>query len=83
MNKHYRKIWRIGVWLAALLLVVVGCRLSASESGSGLIVYVGVDDNIYTIDQFSQNKQALTSDAQSIGDGGEESPDISRFVDRK
>lgn len=73
MKKYYRKIWRNGVWLVALVLVVAGCLPSGLEPGSGLIVYVGMDDNIYTIDQYGENKQAVTSDAQSIADGGGES----------
>ena len=67
MKKHYRKTWRVGVWLAALVLAVAGCLFSAPQPGSGLIVYVGTDDNIYTIDQYGENKQALTRSA----DGGE------------
>jgi Tol biopolymer transport system component len=69
MKKYYRKIWRNGVWLAALVLAVAGCLFSGLEPGSGLIVYVGMDDNIYTIDQYGENKQAVT---QSIPDGGGE-----------
>jgi hypothetical protein len=49
MDKYYRKIWRSGVWLAAILLAAAGCLFSGSEPGSGLIVYVGTDDNIFTI----------------------------------
>jgi Tol biopolymer transport system component len=60
MNKNSRKIWQYGVWVAALVLVVAGCRLSGLESGSSLIVYVGTDNNIYTIDQDGENKQAIT-----------------------
>jgi len=70
MKKYHRKTWRNGVWLAVLVLAVAGCLFSGSEPGSGLIVYVGTDDNIYTIDQYGENKQAVT---QSIADGGEES----------
>jgi TolB protein len=73
MKKFYRKIWRHEVWLVALVLVVVGCLPFDLEPESGLIVYVGVDDNIYTIDQYGENKQAVTSDAQSIADGEGES----------
>jgi Tol biopolymer transport system component len=54
------------------VLAVAGCLFSGAEPGSDLIVYVGTDDNIYTIDQFGENKQALTNDAQSLADGGEE-----------
>ncbi len=57
----------------APVLAVAGCHPSGLEPGSGLIVYVGMDDNIYTIDQYGENKQAVTSDAQSIADGGRES----------
>jgi TolB protein len=64
MQGNDRNIWRIGVWLAVIVLVVAACRLSVLERGSGLIVYVGMDENIYTIDQFGENQQALTSDAQ-------------------
>jgi TolB protein len=71
MDKYYRKIWRSGVWLAAILLAAAGCLFSGSEPGSGLIVYVGTDDNIFTIDKFGENKQVVTSDSQSIPDGGE------------
>ena len=71
MKKYSRKIWRSVVWLAALLLAAGGCLLSGSESGSGLIVYIGTDDNIYTIDKFGENMQAVTSDSQSIPDAGE------------
>jgi hypothetical protein len=73
MKKYYRKIWRNKVWLVALMLVVAGCLPFGLEPGSGSIVYVGMDDNIYTIDKFGENKQAVTSDAQSIADGGGES----------
>ena len=73
MNKNYIKFWRNVIGLVALLLVVSGCLSSGLEAGSGLIVYVGVDDNIYTIDQYGENKQAVTSDAQSDADGGGES----------
>lgn len=68
MKKDYKKNWRIEIWLVALVLVVAGCRLSGLQSGSGLIVYVGTDDNIYTIDQYGENKQAVT---QAIPEGEE------------
>ncbi|MGW8226087.1 MAG: hypothetical protein ACWGOY_10140, partial [Anaerolineales bacterium] len=70
MKEDHRKIWRSGVWLAIIVLVVVACRLSVPERGSGLIAYVGVDDNIYTIDQFGENQHAVTSDAQLIPEQG-------------
>jgi len=70
MKKYYRKIWRNAVWLLAIVLVAAGCLFSGSESRSGLIVYVGTDNNIYTVDQDGENKQAVT---QSIADGGGES----------
>lgn len=69
MIKYYRKIWRNGVWLVALLLVLAGCLPFGLERGSGLIVYVGMDHNIYTIDQYGEKKQAVTSDALIIADG--------------
>ena len=53
----------------ALLLVLAGCLPFGLERGSGLIVYVGMDHNIYTIDQYGEKKQAVTSDALIIADG--------------
>lgn len=38
------------------------------ERKSGLIVYVGADGNIYTIDQGGGSKQAITTDASMAGD---------------
>ena len=61
------------IWLGVLMLVLAGCLPSGLTPESGLIVYVGIDDNIYTIDQFGESKQAVTSDALSIADGGGES----------
>ena len=69
MKINYRKTWRNGAWLLALVIMVAtGCRLTSFQPGSGLIVYIGSDDNIYTIDQSGENKQALTSDAFREGE---------------
>jgi TolB protein len=70
MKKYFRIILRNAVWLLALVLVAAGCLFSGWESRSGLIVYVGTDNNIYTIDQYGENQQAVT---RSISDGGGES----------
>jgi TolB protein len=59
-SRNNRRKW---VWVAVLVLVAVGCRLSTPETGTSAIVYVGMDDNIYTIGQDGENKQTITSDA--------------------
>jgi Tol biopolymer transport system component len=69
MKKYYRRIWRNQIWLVVLVLVMTGCLPSGLEPGSGLIVYVGMDDNIYTIDQFGEKKQAVTQPI--VDEGGE------------
>jgi Tol biopolymer transport system component len=66
MIKFSPKTWRNALWLVASALLVVGCLSSGFEPGSGLIVYVGVDENIYTIEPNGQNQQAVTSDAQTV-----------------
>lgn len=40
--------------------------LAAFESQTGLIAYVGIDGNIYTIDQAGDNRIAFTDDAQNV-----------------
>jgi Tol biopolymer transport system component len=74
MKNYHKNIWRNGVWLAALLLAAAGCLFSSPDPGSGLIVYVGMDDNIYTIDQGGENKQAVTNDAGGEGSRVYEQP---------
>ncbi len=76
-----RKGWLVGFWFT-LLLAVTACGpqgmhmpesplLSALERKSGLIAYVGVDGNIYTINQAGGDKASITQDAtlQSEDDG--------------
>ncbi|MBL8045425.1 MAG: PD40 domain-containing protein [Anaerolineales bacterium] len=43
--------------------------LAFLEPKSGLIAYIGVDGNVYTIDQGGGNQQQLTTDAGSGSDG--------------
>ena len=74
MKKYYRIIWRNGIWLAALLLAVAGCLFSSPDPGSGSIVYVGMDDNIYTIDHDGENIQDVTGDAGGEGNRVYEQP---------
>jgi TolB protein len=70
--KNVKKNWRFATCLVMLVLVLAGCLPFGRAPGAGLIAYVGLDDNIYTIDPNGENKQALTSDAQSIpGEEGE------------
>ncbi|UCF61854.1 MAG: PD40 domain-containing protein [Anaerolineaceae bacterium] len=68
-----RKGWLVGFWIA-LLLMVAACGsqgmnmpqsplLSSLERKSGLIAYVGVDGNIYTINQAGGDKVSITQDA--------------------
>jgi Tol biopolymer transport system component len=73
MKKSFRNILRNVVGLAALVLVMAGCLPSETEPGSGLIVYVGTDHNIYTIDPNGENLLAVTGDALSNAEGGGES----------
>ncbi|HLF26489.1 MAG TPA: hypothetical protein VJG32_09135 [Anaerolineae bacterium] len=65
-------------WIVAALLLSPGCQagggaqlpqdplLRTLERKSGLIVYIGTDRNIYTIDQGGGNQKAVTSDAGTI-----------------
>jgi Tol biopolymer transport system component len=70
-----RKFSFAGLLLIALLSLT-GCMptglsleqhelLPALETKKGLIVYIGEDGNIYTIDQAGGKKQAITTDAQT------------------
>lgn len=43
--------------------------LAALEPKSGLIAFVGVDGNVYTVDQGGANPTALTTDAERTADG--------------
>ena len=62
-------------WILALMILVTACSpegqvpqdplLRSLERKSGLIVYVGADGNIYTIDQGGGNQTAVTTDAGS------------------
>jgi Tol biopolymer transport system component len=73
--------WSAGVLLFVLPILVAACipdgvRIPESpllrqlERKTGLIVYVGTDFNIYTIDQAGENQVALTSDADVPPTGG-------------
>jgi TolB protein len=76
--------FRLRGWPLLVILLATACfpsnedfesqssLLAALEKKSGLIAYVGVDANIYTIDQGGRNKQALTSDATLPGSSGEQ-----------
>jgi len=75
MKKRYITIWLNAVLMLALMLGAAGCQDSGLEPGNGMIVYVGVDDNIYTINQFGENKLVLTENTSA---GGEE-----RFVNEQ
>lgn len=68
-----RKVHR--AWLLALALLLMGCLpegvrvpqspfLRTLERKSGLVVYVGVDGNIYTINQGGGSQAAVTRDAK-------------------
>ncbi len=67
-----RAIWVFILPLALLLAACIpeGVQLPESdllrylERKSGLIAYVGLDGNVYTIDQAGNNQAALTADAQ-------------------
>jgi Tol biopolymer transport system component len=63
----------VALVLVALVPVVAGCLPSGFKPGPGLIVYVGLDDNIYTIDHNGENKQSVTNDALPIAKGEGES----------
>ena len=61
-------------WVLALALLVTACGqlpqdplLRDLERKSGLIVYIGPDRNIYTIDQGGSNQTAVTTDAGTDG----------------
>jgi TolB protein len=68
-------------WLLALALVLTGCLpegvrvpespfLRTLERKSGLVAYVSIDGNIYTVNQGGGNQTAVTSDAQLPDDSG-------------
>lgn len=63
------------VSLAAAACLPEGMRVPQSEFSallepkSGLIAYLGVDGNLYTIDQGGNNEKAITADARSDADG--------------
>jgi Tol biopolymer transport system component len=63
------------VSLAAAACLPEGVRVPQSEFSallepkSGLIAYLGVDGNLYTIDQGGNNEKAITADAKSDADG--------------
>ena len=71
---------RFARWGSMLGLIVLACLLSACgqlpqdpllrslERKSGLIVYVGSDDNIHTMDQGGGNEQSITFDAGRADD---------------
>jgi Tol biopolymer transport system component len=67
-------------WLSILAVLATACSpaglrlpqsplLRSLERKSGLIVYVGGDGNIYTIDQSGGNQKALTTNAQEASSG--------------
>jgi Tol biopolymer transport system component len=73
-KKH---IWQnfIPIGLLLIMLVLVGCSpedrrvpqsplLAKVERKSGAIVYIGVDGNIYTMDQGGGRQQQITTDAR-------------------
>jgi TolB protein len=71
---------RYGFWLIPLAFLLAAClpegvRLPESEllrhfeRTSGLIAYLGVDGNVYTIDQAGKNQIAVTEDARFPGGG--------------
>ncbi len=74
-----RRAWMFLTLFFALLLAACipdGMRVPESEllryleRKSGLIAYVGVDGNVYTIDQAGGNQAALTDNAHLSGAGG-------------
>lgn len=71
----------IYIWLAIFSVFLVACGgeginlpqsplLSTLERKSGLIAYIGLDGNIYTIDQSGGKLTALTDDAHPQPEGG-------------
>jgi TolB protein len=77
-NVRRRAVWFLILSFALLLVACLpdGVQLPESdllrylERKSGLIAYVGLDGNVYTIDQAGRNQTALTEDAQVLGTDG-------------
>lgn len=78
-----RKLFIILSQLGMICLLLTACRpsglnldqsplLRVLERKSGLIAYIGLDENIYTIDQGGTNQKTITSDAQIPSETGEE-----------
>ncbi len=76
MNRTARKpyAWPALAWLLPLALLASACLPSGVrvpqnplaallEPKAGLIAYLGIDGNIYTIDQAGQRKTQITKDA--------------------
>jgi Tol biopolymer transport system component len=71
--------WKMGVMMFALIWLATACLpegmrlpqsefLSVVERKSGLIAYLGIDGNIYTIDQGGGEPTPVTTDADIDGD---------------
>jgi hypothetical protein len=75
VNRDLIQLFIRSLGLPVLLLSLVACLpegvrlpesplLSTLERKSGLIVYIGLDGNVYTIDQGGGEPTAVTNDAQ-------------------